>query len=139
MAELERRGITVSLEETAISIDPTVGRLVTDRREIDYGHLVLAPGRGGFRFLQTMMHQVGIPYQDNIVDIGIRVEMLAHRYPIVAECYDPKFFFSGGVRTFCMNSGAAYVVKEQYTAPDGSAISASTATPTARRTTGAGW
>ncbi len=119
MAELERRGITVSLEETVVSLDPTARRLVTDRREIGYNHLVLAPGRGGFRFLQTVMHHVGIPYQDNIVDIGIRVEMLAHRYPIVAECYDPKFFFPGGVRTFCTNSGAAYVVKEQYTAPDG--------------------
>ena len=119
MAELDRRGIAVSLGETVVSVAQATRRLVTDRREIEYGQLLLAPGRGGFRFLQTAMHQVGIPYQDNIVDIGLRVEMLAHRYPIVAECYDPKFFFPGGVRTFCTNSGAAYVVKEQYTAPDG--------------------
>ena len=119
MSELERRGITVSLKETVSSINPIARRLVTDRREIGYKEVVLAPGRSGFRFLQTVMRSVDIPYQDNIVDIGIRVEMLADRYPIVADCYDPKFLFPGGVRTFCTNSGAAYVVKEQYTAPDG--------------------
>lgn len=120
MSELDRRGVGISLGETVVSVDAINQRITTDRRVISYHDLILAPGRGGFRFLQAVMQQVGIAYLDNIVDIGIRVEMLAHRYPIVADSYDPKFYFPGGVRTFCTNSGAAYVVKERYTAPDGS-------------------
>ncbi len=119
MHELPRRGMALRLGETVVGINPKSRYIVTDRREIGYRQLVLAPGRGGFRFLQTVMREAEIPYRDNIVDIGIRVEMLAHRYPIVEDCYDPKFYFPGGVRTFCTNSGAAYVVKERYTALDG--------------------
>ncbi|HDQ13892.1 MAG TPA: pyridine nucleotide-disulfide oxidoreductase, partial [Sediminispirochaeta sp.] len=35
-------------------------------------------------------------------------------YPIVADYYDPKFYFPGKVRTFCTNSGNAFVVQERY-------------------------
>lgn len=119
MANLERRGIAVSLGETVTGVGLTGQFITTDRREIGFRDLMLAPGRGGFRFLQEIMHGAGIPYLDNVVDIGIRIEMLEERYPIVRDCYDPKFYFPGGVRTFCTNSGAAYVVRERYTAPDG--------------------
>ena len=93
--------------------------LVTDRREIGYGCPGHCPGRKGFSFLQGLMDRLDVPYLDNIVDIGLRLEMREANYPIVQDFYDPKFHFPQKVRTFCTNSGRAYVVKEKYESPDG--------------------
>ena len=82
--------------------------------EFSFGRLVVAPGRSGFAFLQKVMDNLGIPYVDNTVDIGVRVETAQEFYPIVKDYYDPKFLFPNGVRTFCTNSGYAQVVQERY-------------------------
>jgi len=119
MDELAGRNVEVSLEETVNNIDPAARRIITSRRELGYRDLVLAPGRGGFRFLQRAMAKAGIPFLDNVVDIGIRVETREERFSIVRDYYDPKFNFPHRVRTFCTNSGAAYVVKERYETRDG--------------------
>ncbi|MDH3329389.1 MAG: FAD-dependent oxidoreductase [Desulfobulbaceae bacterium] len=119
MDELASRNVEVSLEETVNDIDPSARRIITSRREIGYQDLILAPGRGGFRFLQHAMTKAKIPFIDNVVDIGIRVETREERFSIVRDYYDPKFNFPERVRTFCTNSGAAYVVKERYETRDG--------------------
>ena len=119
MGELAGRNVGVSLEETVNDVDPAAGRIITDQREVGYKNLILAPGRGGFRFLQQVMANAGIPFIDNTVDIGIRIETREERFSIVKDYYDPKFNFPGRVRTFCTNSGAAYVVKERYRTRDG--------------------
>jgi uncharacterized FAD-dependent dehydrogenase len=117
--ELARAGAVISLGESAVDVRESARVLVTDRREIGYGCLVLAPGRKGFSFLQGLMDRLNVPYVDNIVDIGLRLEMREANYPIVRDFYDPKFHFPQKVRTFCTNSGRAYVVKEKYESPDG--------------------
>ena len=119
MDELTDRNVEVSLQEKVNDIDPAARRVITSRREIGYRDLILAPGRGGFRFLQSAMAKAGIPFLDNVVDIGIRVETREERFSIVKDYYDPKFNFPGRVRTFCTNSGAAYVVRERYETRDG--------------------
>jgi uncharacterized protein len=81
---------------------------------IGFDHLIVAPGRSGFGFLQKSMDALGISYTDNMVDIGIRLEMRLENYPIVNDYYDPKFIFPNNVRTFCTNSGYAQVVQEKY-------------------------
>ena len=88
--------------------------LLTTEGDFTYDHLIVAPGRHGFQFLQKMMNSLGIYFIDNVVDIGIRVETRIDHYPIVKDYYDPKFHFPGKVRTFCTNSGSAYVVQEKY-------------------------
>jgi uncharacterized protein len=56
-----------------------------------------------------------ISYSDNVVDVGWRIETKRENYPVIEDIYDPKFYFPGqDVRTFCTNSGAAYVVQEMY-------------------------
>ena len=60
------------------------------------------------------MNSLEIPFVDNIVDIGIRIETRLEHYPIVRDYYDPKFYFPEKVRTFCTNSGNAHVVRERY-------------------------
>jgi uncharacterized FAD-dependent dehydrogenase len=64
------------------------------------------------------MNETGIAYRDNVVDIGIRVETKAERYPIVRDYYDPKFMFAKKTRTFCTNSRSAHVVQEKYGSPE---------------------
>jgi uncharacterized FAD-dependent dehydrogenase len=126
MADLAAKGVAFGLGERALSVVPAGGAagggpatgkggvLITDRREIAFGDLVLAPGRGGFAFLQDVMSKLGIPFTDNVVDIGIRVETREEHYPIVNDYYDPKFHFPHKTRTFCTNSRAAHVVQEKY-------------------------
>ncbi len=118
-AELESRGVKISLEEEALAVDSQARILKTDKRELSYENLIVAPGRGGFSFLQRLMDEEGISYVDNVIDIGIRVETRLERYPIVKDYYDPKILFPEKVRSFCTNSGFAQVVQEKYRSSEG--------------------
>lgn len=119
LAELNALGVDLALGETMLSVDDTLKYIQTDKRDIGYKTLLLAPGRKGFHFLQMMLQSLGVPFLDNIVDIGVRVETRLEHYPIVKDYYDPKFYFPEKVRTFCTNSGDAHVVKEKYTTARG--------------------
>jgi len=119
--QLARAGAVFSLGETALDVRAADRVLLTDRREISFGSLVVAPGRKGFSFLQKLMDRLEVPYVDNVVDIGLRLEAREQNYPIVQDYYDPKFHFPQKVRTFCTNSGRAFVVKEKYETADGRA------------------
>ena len=120
VSRLEGLGAELSLGERALSIDSDRKVLVTDRREIVYRDLVVAPGRGGFAFLKDIMKDAGVSFTDNAVDVGVRIETRIEHYPIVRDYYDPKFLFPKKTRTFCTNSGAAHVVQEKYDEKDGS-------------------
>jgi uncharacterized FAD-dependent dehydrogenase len=119
VARLEGLGAEVSLGEKALEIIAAKRFLVTDKREIAYRDLVVAPGRGGFAFLQGAMAANGVGFTDNAVDIGVRIETREEHYPIVRDYYDPKFLFPRKTRTFCTNSRAAHVVQERYEDADG--------------------
>ena len=121
VARLEGLGAGISLGERVLSIDAEKRVLATDRREIAYRDLIVAPGRGGFAFLREIMSRSGVSFTDNAVDLGVRVETRIEHYPIVSDYYDPKFLFPKKTRTFCTNSGAAHVVQEKYEEKDGSA------------------
>lgn len=115
ISQLREKGVTVALETEMedISKDEKV-ILTAGGIRTRFGSLVLAPGRAGYRFLQRMMDKLKINYSDNIVDVGVRIETREEYYPIIRDYYDPKFLFPGRVRTFCTNSGSAYIVKERY-------------------------
>jgi uncharacterized FAD-dependent dehydrogenase len=112
--DLSARGVLFSLGETVRDVREEDRVVITDTREIGYRNLLLAPGRKGFGFLQNLMDRLHVSYVDNVVDIGLRLEMREKHFPIVHDYYDPKFLFPQKVRTFCTNSGKAYVVKEKY-------------------------
>jgi uncharacterized FAD-dependent dehydrogenase len=114
LAQLADLGVELSLGEAMDQINPEGNYITTTKREIGYKTLLVAPGRKGFHFLQDVMATLSVPFVDNIVDIGIRVETRIEHYPIVKDYYDPKFYFPEKVRTFCTNSGNAHVVKERY-------------------------
>jgi len=113
-ARLTAAGVDLSLGETVTDIDASASLVRTTSRELSYKHLIMAPGRSGFGFLQRIMRANGIPFVDNSIDVGIRIEMQEQRYPIVKDYYDPKFLFPKKVRTFCTNSRSAHVVQEKY-------------------------
>lgn len=111
---LRQAGVVLALGETMTDIDNLAKTITTDRRTLGYRSLLVAPGRQGFHFLQEVMQKLDVPYVDNIVDVGIRLETRIEHYPIVKDYYDPKFYFKEKVRTFCTNSGNAHVVREKY-------------------------
>lgn len=114
---LESRGVRFRFEQEVTDVFDTpdgTGIVVNGEETVRCGKVVVAPGRKGFGFLQQVMERMGIPYMDNVVDVGIRIETTRENYPIVNDYYDPKFLFPDGVRTFCTNSGYARVVLEQY-------------------------
>lgn len=114
LVKLAEAGIELSLGEAMERVLQKEQILVTEKREIGYKKLLVAPGRKGFHFLQDLMKSLSVPFIDNIVDIGLRVETRIEHYPIVRDYYDPKFYFPEKVRTFCTNSGNAHVVRERY-------------------------
>lgn len=119
LKRLDENGVDLALEEEMLSIDRDNHQISTNKRVIKYKKILIAPGRQGFHFLQETMQTLNVPYIDNIVDIGIRVETKVDHYSIVKDYYDPKFYFPEKVRTFCTNSGRAHVVKEKYTTSKG--------------------
>jgi uncharacterized FAD-dependent dehydrogenase len=119
LARLEDLGVDLALGEAMEQVDPEGKFITTAKRKIGYKALLVAPGRKGFHFLQDVMSTLQVPFVDNIVDIGIRVETRIEHYPIVKDYYDPKFYFPEKVRTFCTNSGNAHVVKERYATAGG--------------------
>ncbi|MBG0767485.1 FAD-dependent oxidoreductase [Sphaerochaeta halotolerans] len=114
LARLSELGIDLALGEAMETVNAEKQFIVTEKREIGYKRLLIAPGRKGFQFLQDMMRILDVPFIDNIVDIGVRIETRIEHYPIVRDYYDPKFYFPEKVRTFCTNSGNAHVVRERY-------------------------
>ncbi|WP_320127691.1 NAD(P)/FAD-dependent oxidoreductase [uncultured Sphaerochaeta sp.] len=114
LAQLSEKGVDLALGEAMEQINSKEKFITTGKREIRYKTLLVAPGRKGFHFLQDLMATLEVPFVDNIVDIGVRLETRIEHYPIVKDYYDPKFYFPEKVRTFCTNSGNAHVVKEKY-------------------------
>ncbi len=118
-ADLESKGVVFSFGETMISANKQKHIITTDKRDIEYKSLILAPGRHGFDFLRKVMQDLDIEYSDNSIDVGVRIETKEEHYPIVKDYYDPKFLFPEKTRTFCTNSGSAHVVQERYTSTRG--------------------
>jgi len=105
-----------------VALKTEIVKLFSDKKEIEladgsilsFDYIVLAPGRADYDWLQEQMNTLGVTYSDNIVDIGVRVEMKEENYSIVKDYYDPKILFPNKVRTFCTNSGCAHIVREKY-------------------------
>lgn len=81
-------------------------------------NIVAAPGRGGAAWLSQQIRSLGLPTQNNEVDIGVRVEVpnsiMDH---LTKHLYEAKLVYHADtyenkVRTFCMNPGG--VVSEEH-------------------------
>ena len=115
IAQLRNLKVSVALETEMSDIDYENRTVILESGvKIKFNDLIIAPGRAGYTWLQKIITSLDVNYSDNIVDVGVRIEAHEEHYPIVRDYYDPKFIFPGKVRTFCTNSGSAYIVKEKY-------------------------
>lgn len=113
--KLKVLGVSVALETQVEQLNENKKELTLATGEIiTFDNIILGPGRADYDWMQKQMDRIGVEYKDNIVDIGIRVELKEENYPIVKEYYDPKILFPNKVRTFCTNSGCAHIVREKY-------------------------
>ncbi len=113
--QLKELGVTVALETEVKELHTEEKTLtLASEQTISFNHIILGPGRADYDWMQEQMDRLDVAYSDNIVDIGIRVEMKEENYSIVKDYYDPKILFPNKVRTFCTNSGCAHIVREKY-------------------------
>ncbi|MFK5881492.1 MAG: FAD-dependent oxidoreductase [Sulfurospirillum sp.] len=113
--KLEALHVEVALRREVKKVKEEEREIVlADGSIVSFDSLILAVGRADYDWLQEQMDALGVKYNDNIVDIGIRVETKEEHYPIVKDYYDPKILFPNKVRTFCTNSGCAHIVREKY-------------------------
>lgn len=113
--KLKQLGVTVALETEVKELHENKKELtLANNQIISFDNIIMGPGRADYDWMQEQMDRIGVKYADNIVDIGIRVELKEENYPIVKDYYDPKILFPNKVRTFCTNSGCAHIVREKY-------------------------
>ena len=102
--------------------DKCLGAVISDgktQREILAGKTIVATGRRGADWLETLCAEHGIAHQPGTVDIGVRVEVRNEIMETVNEVlYESKLIgypppFKNKVRTFCQNPGG-FVSQENY-------------------------
>ena len=90
-----------------------------EEMEITCGHTVIATGRRGADWLESLCAQHNIAHQPGTVDIGVRVEVRSEVMETVNRVlYESKLVgypkpFKNKVRTFCQNPGG-FVSQENY-------------------------
>jgi len=90
-----------------------------DRRTVYTEHVVVATGRRGAEWLETLCSEHGIAHEPGTVDIGVRVEVRNEIMETVNKVlYESKLIgypqpFKNKVRTFCQNPGG-FVSQENY-------------------------
>ena len=124
--ELARQGVEMlfghECRDLLLRDDECLGAVVSDGRqdlEILAGRTVVATGRRGADWLETLCAEHGIAHQPGTVDIGVRVEVRNEIMETVNEVlYESKLIgypapFKNKVRTFCQNPGG-FVSQENY-------------------------
>ena len=102
--------------------DACLGAVISDgktQRDILAGRTIVATGRRGADWLESLCAEHGIAHQPGTVDIGVRVEVRNEIMETVNEVlYESKLIgypppFKNKVRTFCQNPGG-FVSQENY-------------------------
>lgn len=102
---LEKKGVDFISQARVLKIEKN--KVITEKKEITFDYLVIAPGRGGALWFETQAKNLGIKYKYNPLDIGVRVEVPNKVMKEVCDIeYDPKFHiktptYQDQVRTFC--------------------------------------
>ncbi|MCX7831818.1 MAG: NAD(P)/FAD-dependent oxidoreductase [Actinobacteria bacterium] len=111
----------IHFNEKAESISKSNNLFVVESSKDTYtsDFVIACPGREGADWLISICRELGIPVQNNAVDIGVRVEVPAEIMdPVTDVLYEAKLHyttktFEDKVRTFCMNPHG-FVTTEVY-------------------------
>ena len=91
----------------------------TNNEEFEATEVIVATGRSGSKWMQSICSHLGINTKSNRVDIGVRVEIPAAVFEhITSKVYESKIVYrtkkyQDKVRTFCMNPHGVVVMKIQ--------------------------
>jgi uncharacterized protein len=108
-----------AVAEIMVSGNHVTGVKLADETVIKAKYVIAAPGRAGARWLAKEAERLGLPMQNNQVDLGVRVEVPAPvMEPLTKDLYEAKLVyrskqFEDRVRTFCVNPYGE-VTKERY-------------------------
>ena len=81
-------------------------------------NVIVAPGRTGAKWIQSLADKYKIPYLSQSIEIGVRVEVRRELLEdLCSVIYDPSIFiktktYGDEIRTFCTNPGG-FVTKEK--------------------------
>jgi len=115
--DLKKQGVSFISEIQVKSIKNN--KIITNKKEYIYDYLVLAPGRSGAFWLETIAQDLGIKYKYNPLDIGVRIEVPSEVMEDVCRIeYDPKFHiqtptYNDQIRTFC-TCPHGYIATEEH-------------------------
>lgn len=108
-----------AVDEVRVRGGRAAGITTRDGERYDCRYLVMAPGRSGAEWFDELAGKMGLFRNNNMVDIGVRVEVPAVvMAPLTDALYEPKLIYysknsEDRVRTFCMNPNGE-VITEYY-------------------------
>ena len=88
-------------------------------QELCCKNVIIAPGRTGAKWVQSLAEKYNIEYSSQSIEIGVRVEARKQILEDITNViYDPTIFiktdtYGDEIRTFCTNPGG-FVAKENY-------------------------
>ena len=94
-------------------------KVITKKDTYTAKKVVIAPGRTGAKWVQSLADKYNIPYLSQSIEIGVRVEVRKEILEQITDTiYDPTIFiktdtYGDEIRTFCTNPGG-FVAKENY-------------------------
>ena len=115
---LQLKGVTIFFEEEVLDINFNKKEIVTTNIiEMKYDNLIIGVGRSGMNLINTLSKKYNLKTESADLQIGVRFESQAKYFEDLSKVfYDFKLQRSMNgmnIRTFCVNSGAAYVAKEE--------------------------
>ena len=123
---LERQGVELIFGRECLDLvlkdGACLGAVISDgktEQTVEAGRTIVATGRRGADWLESLCAEHGIAHQPGTVDIGVRVEVRNEIMETVNEVlYESKLIgypppFKNKVRTFCQNPGG-FVSQENY-------------------------
>ena len=122
---LKDKGVKILDSTEVVDIEETKEKIIIhakkNKRNVDYEgkYVIIAPGRTGAKWIQSIADKFKIPYLSQSIEIGVRVEVRRELLEdLCSVIYDPSIFiktktYGDEIRTFCTNPGG-YVTKENY-------------------------
>lgn len=117
LVEVLREKVDIYTRCAVEGIDLQQKRITAKGEEYAYDKLVLAVGRVGSSWLETICHENNIPLSNSQVDIGVRVELPRVIWEDISrQIYEPKIVYrtktyGDKTRMFCFNSGGEVVME----------------------------
>ena len=117
--EIIECGDVIDIEQDSQNINFITYKKDNQKNIVQSKYVVVAPGRTGAGWVQTLLDKHKIPYTSQSIEIGVRVEVRKEILQSITDIiYDPTIFiktktYGDEIRTFCTNPGG-YVTKENY-------------------------